>query len=160
MPRASSASTSRPRCAAPDKQWTLFFDDVEVPADRLSGAETGGLKAAFDGLNPERIMGAAVACGAGRRALDMAADYARERVVWQTPIGAHQGISHPLAQAKIELELARLMMQKAAALYDAGAPAGEAEQHGQVRGRGGVDQTASTRRSRPTAATASRWSTG
>jgi alkylation response protein AidB-like acyl-CoA dehydrogenase len=111
---------------APDKQWTLFFDDVEVAADRLVGAETGGLKAAFDGLNPERIMGAAVACGAGRRALAMAADYARERVVWQTPIGAHQGISHPLAQAKIELELARLMMQKAAALYDAGAPAGEA----------------------------------
>ena len=111
---------------APDKQWTLFFDDVEVTADRLVGAETGGLKAAFDGLNPERIMGAAVACGAGRRALAMAADYARERVVWQTPIGAHQGISHPLAQAKIELELARLMMQKAAALYDAGAPAGEA----------------------------------
>jgi alkylation response protein AidB-like acyl-CoA dehydrogenase len=111
---------------APDKQWTLFFDDVEVSADRLVGAETGGLKAAFDGLNPERIMGAAVACGAGRRALAMAADYARERVVWQTPIGAHQGISHPLAQAKIELELARLMMQKAAALYDAGAPAGEA----------------------------------
>jgi hypothetical protein len=110
----------------PDKQWTLFFDDVEVPADRLVGAETGGLKAAFDGLNPERIMGAAVACGAGRRALEMASDYARERVVWQTPIGAHQGISHPLAQAKIELELARLMMQKAAALYDAGAPAGEA----------------------------------
>jgi hypothetical protein len=111
---------------APDKQWTLFFDDVEVTADRLVGSETGGLKAAFDGLNPERIMGAAVACGAGRRALAMAADYARERVVWQTPIGAHQGISHPLAQAKIELELARLMMQKAAALYDAGAPAGEA----------------------------------
>jgi alkylation response protein AidB-like acyl-CoA dehydrogenase len=110
---------------APDKQWTLFFDDVEVSADRLIGSETGGLKAAFDGLNPERIMGAAVACGAGRRALEMASDYARERVVWQGPIGAHQGISHPLAQAKIELELARLMMQKAAALYDAGAPAGE-----------------------------------
>jgi hypothetical protein len=111
---------------APDKQWTLFFDDVEVSADRLVGSETGGLKAAFDGLNPERIMGASVALGAGRRALEMAADYARERVVWQGPIGAHQGISHPLAQAKIELELARLMMQKAAALYDAGAPAGEA----------------------------------
>src|SRR6185436_10934898 len=80
-----------------DKQWTLHFDDVEVPADRLIGSETGGLKAAFDGLNPERIMGAAVACGAGRRALDMAADYARERVVWGQPIGAHQGLSHPLA---------------------------------------------------------------
>jgi alkylation response protein AidB-like acyl-CoA dehydrogenase len=111
---------------APDKQWMLFFDDVEVGEDRLIGSETGGLKAAFDGLNPERIMGAAVCNGAARRALEMAAQYARERVVWDQPIGAHQGLSHPLAQAKIELELARLMMQKAAALYDAGAPAGEA----------------------------------
>ena len=96
------------------------------PAERLVGSETAGLKAAFDGLNPERIMGAAVATGAGRRALALASDYARERKVWRdVPIGAHQGISHPLAQAKIELELARLMTQKAAALYDAGAPAGE-----------------------------------
>jgi len=110
----------------PDRQWTLFFDDVEVPAERLIGSETGGLKAAFDGLNPERIMGAAVCNGGARRALDLAAAYARERIVWNAPIGAHQGISHPLAQAKIELELARLMTQKAAALYDAGAPAGEA----------------------------------
>src|SRR5439155_11318085 len=68
-----------------DKQWTLFFDDVEVEADRLIGSETGGLKAAFDGLNPERIMGAAVALGGGRRALSMASDYARERVVWDQP---------------------------------------------------------------------------
>ncbi len=112
---------------ASDKQWTLFFDDVEVPADRVIGeSETAGLKAAFDGLNPERIMGAAVANGVGRRALAMAAAYANERRVWNdAPIGSHQGISHPLAQAKIELELARLMTQKAAALYDAGAPAGE-----------------------------------
>ena len=111
---------------ASDKQWQLFFDNVEVPADRVIGeSETAGLKAAFDGLNPERIMGAAVSNGVGRRALDLASAYANERVVWKTPIGAHQGISHPLAQAKIELELARLMTQKAAALYDAGAPAGE-----------------------------------
>ncbi|HEX2084365.1 MAG TPA: acyl-CoA dehydrogenase family protein [Solirubrobacteraceae bacterium] len=111
---------------AADRQWQLFLDDVEVPADRIVGGETAGLKAAFDGLNPERIMGAAVATGAGRRALALASDYARERKVWNdVPIGAHQGISHPLAQAKIELELARLMTQKAAALYDAGAPAGE-----------------------------------
>jgi alkylation response protein AidB-like acyl-CoA dehydrogenase len=109
-----------------DKQWQLFFDDVEVEADRLIGGETAGLKAVFDGLNPERIMGAAVCNGGSRRALELAAAYARERQVWKSPIGAHQGISHPLAEAKIELELARLMMQKAAALYDAGAPAGEA----------------------------------
>src|SRR3954449_5260622 len=109
-----------------NKQWQLFFDDVEVPDDRLIGGETAGLKAAFDGLNPERIMGAASSCGAGRRGLEIGAAYARERVVWNAPIGSHQGISHPLATAKIELECARLMMQKAAALYDAGAPAGEA----------------------------------
>jgi alkylation response protein AidB-like acyl-CoA dehydrogenase len=111
---------------APDKQWTLFFDDVEVPEDRLVGGETGGLGALFDGLNPERIMGASLSLGTGRRALELASKYARERDVWGQPIGAHQGISHPLAEAKIELELARLMTQKAAALYDAGAKAGEA----------------------------------
>ena len=111
---------------ASDKQWQLFFDNVEVPADRVIGeSESAGLSAAFDGLNPERIMGAALANGIGRRALQLATAYANERVVWKTPIGAHQGLSHPLAQAKIELELARLMTQKAAALYDAGAPAGE-----------------------------------
>ena len=112
---------------APEKQWQLYFDDVEVPANRVIGeSETVGLKAAFDGLNPERIMGAAVCNGAARLALARASDYARERVVWSAPIGTHQGISHPLAHAKIEHELARLMTQKAAALSDAGAPAGEA----------------------------------
>jgi alkylation response protein AidB-like acyl-CoA dehydrogenase len=110
-----------------DKQWTLFFDNVEVEEERLIGGEGGGLGPVFDGLNPERIMGAAIACGAGRRALAKASAYANERNVWGVPIGAHQGIAHPLAESKIELELARLMMQKAAALYDAGVPgAGEA----------------------------------
>ena len=110
----------------PDKQWTLFLDGVEVEEERLIGGENGGLGPIFDGLNPERIMGAAIACGAGRRALAKASSYANERNVWGVPIGAHQGVSHPLAEAKIELELARLMTQKAAALYDAGAPgAGE-----------------------------------
>ena len=71
-------------------------------------------------------MGAAIACGAGRLALKKAAAYAREREVWGAPIGTHQAIAHPLAEAKIDLELARLMLQKAAVLYDAGAPgAGE-----------------------------------
>jgi alkylation response protein AidB-like acyl-CoA dehydrogenase len=111
----------------PDKQWTLFFDDVELEEERLIGGEGGGLGPVFDGLNPERIMGAAIACGTGLRALQKASAYANERRVWSAPIGTHQGIAHPLAEAKVELELARLMMQKAAALYDAGAPgAGEA----------------------------------
>ena len=110
-----------------DRQWQLFFDGVEVDADRLVGPEHAGLAVVFDGLNPERIMTAALAIGGARRALAQAADYARERVVWDAPIGAHQGISHPLAEAKIELELATLMTRKACALYDAGAKgAGEA----------------------------------
>ena len=110
----------------PERQWMLFFDDVEVEADQLVGTEHEGLKAVFDGLNPERIIGAAFCNGAGRYALDKAARYANERAVWDVPIGAHQGVSHPLAEAKIELEGARLMTQKAARLYDAGLPAGEA----------------------------------
>ena len=112
----------------PDQQWQLFFEDVEITEDRLIGGQTGGLGAVFDGLNPERIMGASVVAGAGRRALALASDYARERKVWNgAPIGTHQGVAHPLAEAKIELELARLMTQKAAVLYDAGAKgAGEA----------------------------------
>ena len=111
----------------PDRQWQLFFEDVRVDQDRLVGGTTGGLGAIFDGLNPERIMGAAVAAGTGRFALRKASAYARERAVWGEPIGAHQAVAHPLAEAKIELELARLMTEKAAALYDAGAKgAGEA----------------------------------
>lgn len=111
----------------PDHQWQLFFENVEVEADRLVGGTTGGLGAIFDGLNPERIMGAATSNGIGRHALAKASDYARERRVWNAPIGSHQGVAHPLAEAKIELELARLMTGKAAALYDAGAKgAGEA----------------------------------
>jgi alkylation response protein AidB-like acyl-CoA dehydrogenase len=110
-----------------DMQWQLFFDDVEVSEDRLVGPEHAGLAVVFDGLNPERIMTAALAVGAGRRALAQAAEYARERTVWSAPIGTHQGIAHPLAEAKIELELAALMTRKACALYDAGAKgAGEA----------------------------------
>jgi alkylation response protein AidB-like acyl-CoA dehydrogenase len=110
----------------PDSQWTLFFDGVEVGADRLIGGEQGGLASVFDGLNPERIVIAAQCNGVGRLALEKASAYASDRTVWSVPIGAHQGISHPLAKAKIQLELARLMTQKAAALVDAGVPgAGE-----------------------------------
>ena len=126
-PGAREAARSRWPCAAPTSSGSSSSTTSRCPAERLIGeSEEVGLKAAFDGLNPERIMGAALSNGIGRRALELASGYARERVVWNQPIGAHQGISHPLAQAKIELELARLMTQKAAALYDAGAPAGEA----------------------------------
>ncbi|WP_149824950.1 acyl-CoA dehydrogenase family protein [Streptomyces tailanensis] len=111
-----------------EKQFELTLDDVRLPAEALVGDENAGLLQLFAGLNPERIMTAAFAIGMGRYALAQAITYARDRTVWNTPIGAHQAIAHPLAQSHIELELARLMMQKAAYLYDAGddAAAGEA----------------------------------
>ncbi|MDT5224568.1 MAG: hypothetical protein QOG19_1975, partial [Mycobacterium sp.] len=65
--------------------------------------------------------------GMGRFALEKAADYVKTRQVWGTPIGAHQGLSHPLAQCHIEVQLAKLMMQKAATLYDHGDDMGAAE---------------------------------
>jgi len=113
---------------AVEKQFELVLDEVRLPAQALVGDEDAGLLQLFAGLNPERIMTAAFAIGMGRYALARAVGYAKERSVWKTPIGAHQAIAHPLAQAHIELELARLMMQKAAHLYDAGddTAAGEA----------------------------------
>jgi alkylation response protein AidB-like acyl-CoA dehydrogenase len=105
---------------APESQFQVFLDDVRLPADALVGDEDAALAQLFAGLNPERIMGAASAVGMGRFALEKACDYVKTRQVWKTPIGAHQGIAHPLAQNHIELELAKLMMQKAATLYDAG----------------------------------------
>ena len=102
-------------------QWTLFFDDVEVDESRLVGGDTGGLGALFDGLNPERIMGAAGGVGGARVALDKAVAYAQTRKVWKDqPIGSHQAIAHPLAETWMQYEQAKLMLQKACALYDAG----------------------------------------
>ncbi|MEU8524475.1 MULTISPECIES: acyl-CoA dehydrogenase family protein [Streptomyces] len=112
---------------AEEKQFELTLDDVHLPADALVGDEDAGLLQLFAGLNPERIMTAAFAIGMGRYALAQAVKYAKERQVWKSPIGAHQAVAHPLAQAHIELELARLMMQKAAALYDAGDDMGAGE---------------------------------
>ena len=112
---------------SPEKQFTLFFDNVFVSGNRLIGEEGCGLKQVFTGLQPERITGAALANGLGLYALEKASRYARERKVWgSVPIGAHQGIAHPLAKAKIEVEQARLMTSKAAWLYDRGLDAGEA----------------------------------
>ena len=112
--------------ALPERQFTLFFDGVRVPADRLIGVEGEGFRQVFHGLNPERVTGAALCVGIGRYALAKAARYATERVVWDdTPIGAYQGVSHALAKAKIEIETAALMTAKAAWLHDLGQP-GEA----------------------------------
>jgi alkylation response protein AidB-like acyl-CoA dehydrogenase len=106
---------------ATDKQFLLYLDDVRLPADALVGEDPDvGLPALFAGLNPERITIAAGSVGTGRYALSRAASYASSRSVWGRPIGTHQGVAHPLAHAQIQVELARLMVAKAAARYDAG----------------------------------------
>ncbi|GGO47169.1 acyl-CoA dehydrogenase family protein [Streptomyces lasiicapitis] len=112
---------------APEKQFELVLEDVRLPSDALVGDEDAGLLQLFAGLNPERIMTAAFSLGMARFALARAVEYAKERTVWKQPIGGHQAIAHPLAQSHIEIELARLMMQKAARLYDDGDDMGAGE---------------------------------
>ncbi|QRY42776.1 acyl-CoA/acyl-ACP dehydrogenase [Mycolicibacterium boenickei] len=110
----------------PEKQYTLHFDDVRVPASHLLGVEHEGFSQVFDGLNPERITGAAVCVGIARHAVEKGADYARQRSVWGPPIGTYQAISHPLAKAKIDVDLAAIATGRAAWLFDHQLPAGEA----------------------------------
>jgi alkylation response protein AidB-like acyl-CoA dehydrogenase len=112
---------------SPEQQFTVFLDDVRLPADAVVGDEDGGLVQLFAGLNPERIMAASFSTGLARYALDRATAYAKDRQVFQGPIGSHQAVAHPLAQSHIEIEMARLMTQKAAALYDAGDDMGAGE---------------------------------
>jgi acyl-CoA dehydrogenase len=96
----------------------MFFDGMAVPAADLIGGEGQGFRSILHGMNPERILIAAEAVGIGRAALQRAAKYARERVVFRRPIGQNQGIAHPLARCWMELEAANLMVMKAADLYD------------------------------------------
>lgn len=111
---------------SPDRQFTVFLDDVAVGEDALIGMAGQGFRQVFAGLNPERILAAALCNGVGRYAVAKAAEYARQRKVWSEPIGAHQGIAHPLAQAHVGVELARLATERAAELFDAGQDAAEA----------------------------------
>ncbi|HEY7174447.1 MAG TPA: acyl-CoA dehydrogenase [Micromonosporaceae bacterium] len=105
---------------SPENQFLLFLDDVRVPGDALVGESPNGLPALFAGLNPERITVAAMGMGTGRYALSRAASYVASRSVWGRPIGSHQGVAHPLAHARIQVELAKLAIYRAASLYDAG----------------------------------------
>jgi acyl-CoA dehydrogenase len=104
----------------------LFIDGLQVPLDDRIGEEGSGFKYLLHGLNPERVLVAAEAIGLGRAALRRATAYAKERVVFDRPIGQNQAIQHPLAQCWMELEAADLMMFKAAWLYDHGESAGPA----------------------------------
>jgi len=102
----------------------VFIDGLRVPVGDRIGDEGKGFRYILDGLNPERILVAAEAAGLGRAALNRAAQYAGERIVFDRPIGQNQAIQHPLAQRWIELEAARLLTYRAASLYDAGKPCG------------------------------------
>lgn len=111
---------------SPDSQFTVFLDNVRVGPEALIGAAGDGLRQVFAGLNPERILAAGISSGIGRFAISKAVSYARDRKVWNVPIGAHQGISHPLAEAHIAVELGRMATYRAAELFDASEPAAEA----------------------------------
>ncbi len=102
----------------------VFFDGLEVPEADLIGEEGQGFRQILQGMNPERILMASEAVGIGLAAVSRAAAYARERNVFDRPIGQNQGIQHPLAQSWMALEAANLMVLKAASLYDRGKPCG------------------------------------
>jgi acyl-CoA dehydrogenase len=102
----------------------LFIDGLKVSAGDLIGQEGRGFHMLLDGLNPERILVASEAIGIGRSAVDRAVRYAKERVVFGRPIGQNQAIAHPLADAYAKLEVAELMIMKAAWLFDHGKPCG------------------------------------
>jgi acyl-CoA dehydrogenase len=102
----------------------VFIDGLLVPVQDRIGDEGRGFSYILHGLNPERILIAAEAVGLGRAALQRAALYAKERIVFERPIGQNQAIQHPLARSWIELEAAHLMVHKAAWLYDQGRPCG------------------------------------
>ena len=102
----------------------LFMEDLEVPAANLIGEEGKGFRYILDGMNAERILIAAECIGDGRWFVDRAANYAKERVVFNRPIGQNQGIQFPIAKAHVQIEAADLMRIKAAELFDRGESCG------------------------------------
>ena len=102
----------------------LFFDDLAIPAENLLGQEGKGFKVILDGMNAERVLIAAECVGDGRYFIDKASAYASDRVVFNRPIGANQGVQFPIARAYTQVEAAGLMVEKAAKMFDAGLPCG------------------------------------
>ncbi len=101
-------------------QFFVYFDDVKVPKENVLGQVGGGVNVLFDALNPERMIVAASSIGGGRHVLNRGTEYANEREIFNGPIGAYQGLQHPMAEAKALLECASLMVKKAACLHDDG----------------------------------------
>lgn len=103
-------------------QYSVHFNDVRVPIENRIGEKDRGFFHVFDALNPERIAGAAEAVGLGRFVLNKAVEYAKDREVFDAPIGSHQRIQHDLSEAKIDLELAALANQRAIEAYETDSP--------------------------------------
>jgi acyl-CoA dehydrogenase len=104
----------------PEKQFELTFEDYEASEEDIIGTRGEGLYQLFDTVNPERVLGAASAIGTGHNALERAVDYAKDREVFDQPIGAHQGVQHPIADAHSKVAAAELLVKKAAWLIDEG----------------------------------------
>ncbi len=102
----------------------VFFDDLRIPANALVGEEGRGFRYILDGMNAERILIAQECIGDARWFIEKASTYAKERVVFDRPIGQNQGIQFPIAQCYAETEAAALMTIKSADLFDSGAPCG------------------------------------
>lgn len=107
----------------PDRQFAVYFDDVEVPEENLVGNPDEGFDYLFDALNPERVIASAWAIGLGDFALRKAVDYGSERAPFGRPVASYQALQHPLARARASLDAARLMMFTAAAIFDEGGDA-------------------------------------
>ncbi|MDB5469882.1 MAG: acyl-CoA dehydrogenase [Caulobacter sp.] len=102
----------------------LFFDNLEVPVENLIGSEGRGFKYILDGMNAERILIASECIGDGKFFIDRASAYAKEREVFGRPIGQNQGVQFPIARAHVQVTAASLMVDKAAAMFDADEPCG------------------------------------
>ncbi|WP_205698801.1 acyl-CoA dehydrogenase family protein [Conexibacter sp. SYSU D00693] len=110
----------------PERQFAVSLDEVAISDDRRIGASGQGLRVAFSGMSVERVLTGALCVGIGRHALGLAARRVTDRQVWGRPLGGHQGVAHPLADAWIRLEAAGTMVARAAAEHDAGLPAARA----------------------------------
>ena len=108
----------------PDKQYTVFFDNVKVPSKDLIGKESRGFSYLLSGLNLERVITSCFSLGMGKYVLERAVNYSRERNIFGDPIGKYQGVQHPLSRAFIELQLASLANRKASQAMDGGENSG------------------------------------
>jgi len=104
----------------PEPTYDLFLDELRVHEDQVLGEVGKGMYQIFSMLNVERVTAALSGWGAGKEALDKAVQYAKDREVWSEPIGAHQAIAHPLAEAHARMEASRTMLRQAAWEYDQG----------------------------------------